>query len=182
MERGFPTCKTISQAGLFNPIQESLRFDFTSSRLHFAPDDNLQTQARWCICGEGKEWNQWKISKKDKKAKKKWERTEREGRPDPVETDIGVLPPLIVLPPSFVLFLYFSFFSSAQKKCFYHWSCFHCWQLLLLQYFRLVETKSVINSIICISSFFTLRRIIDESLDAFLSGVWIININFNLML
>ena len=41
------------------------------------------------------------------------DREEREGRPDPVETDIGVLPPLIVLPPLFVLFLFFiSYFSQ----------------------------------------------------------------------
>ena len=112
--RSFPTWTTISQRGLFlSPIQESLSFDFTSGRLHFAPHDNLQTLARWCSCGEGKDWNQWKISKKGKISKKK---TEREDRPDPVETDIGVLPPLIVLSPLFVFFLYFSFLHQLKKN------------------------------------------------------------------
>ena len=44
------------------------------------------------------------------------DKEEREDRPDPVETDIGVLPPLIVLPPLFILFFIFYFlFLSAQK-------------------------------------------------------------------
>ena len=59
----------------------------------------------------GKERNETseKYQKRTKKATKKMrkDREEREDRPDPVETDIGVLPPLIVLSPLFVLFFIF---------------------------------------------------------------------------
>ena len=74
MERGFPTCKTISQAGLFNPIQESLRFDFTSGRLHFAvaPHGNLQTLARQggAFVGKGRNETSEKYQRRTKKQKK----------------------------------------------------------------------------------------------------------------
>ena len=67
----------------------------------------------------GKERNETseKYQRRTKKTTKKMrkDREEREDRPDPVETDIGVLPPLIVLPPLFVFFFYFLFLLSAQK-------------------------------------------------------------------